>query len=141
MYENSLDGWLPVDKLGQILALIFVLGLVVCIVVGVIGCLKLLKRYLDDKIDLETTKWAHELEREKKEDENWRQVPGALQSRIKELEKQVRDNRMTIAHQKLELDKKDQFMAQMKVKDLYKEWKKQNEETAPSITISGTYFI
>ena len=35
MYENTLDGWLPVDKLGQILAFIFVLGLVVCMVLSV----------------------------------------------------------------------------------------------------------
>ena len=127
MYENSLDGWLPVDKLGQILALIFVLGLVVCIVVGVIGCLKLLKRYLDDKIDLETTKWAHELEREKNEDENWRQVPGALQKRIKELEKTCKSNQETISDLKYEIEKKKQFMDQMKVSDLYKKWREEDE--------------
>ena len=121
MYQkiDSLDGWLPVDKLGQILALIFVLGIVVCMVVGVVGCLKLFKRYLDNKIDLETTKWAHEVEREKREDENWRQVPAALQKRIKELEKTCKGNQETIANLKLELEKKNQFMDQMKVSELY----------------------
>lgn len=127
MYTNSLDGWLPVDKLGQILALIFVLVLGVCMVVGIIGCLKLLKRYLDDRIDLETTKWGHELEREKQEDENWRQVPAALQKRIKELEKTCKNNQQTIALQKLELSKKEQFMSQMKVSDLYKKWREEQE--------------
>lgn len=137
MYENSLDGWLPVDKLGQILALIFVLGLVVCIVVGVIGCLKLLKRYLDDKIDLETTKWAHELEREKNEDENWRQVPGALQKRIKELEKTCQSNQETISSLKYEIEKKKQFMDQMKVSELYKEWRKKEDSTVYKISYSS----
>lgn len=137
MYENSLDGWLPVDKLGQILALIFVLGLVVCIVIGVIGCLKLLKRYLDDKIDLETTKWAHELEREKNEDENWRQVPGALQKRIKELEKTCQSNQETISSLKYEIEKKKQFMDQMKVSELYKEWRKKEDSTVYKISYSS----
>ena len=126
MYRNSLDGWLPVDKLGQILALIFVLGIVVCMVVGVVGCLKLFKRYLDNKIDLEETKWANEVEREKREDENWRQVPAALQKRIKELEKTCRGNQETIANLKLEQEKKKQFMDQMKVSELYAEWRKNN---------------
>ena len=126
MYRNSLDGWLPVDKLGQILALIFVLGIVVCMVVGVVGCLKLFKRYLDNKIDLEETKWAHEVEREKREDENWRQVPDALQKRIKELEKTCKGNQETIANLKLEQGKKKQFMDQMKVSELYAEWRKNN---------------
>lgn len=136
-FNNSLDGWLPVDKLGQILALIFVLGLVVCIVVGVIGCLKLLKRYLDDKIDLETTKWAHELEREKNEDENWRQVPGALQKRIKELEKTCQSNQETISSLKYELEKKKQFMDQMKVSELYKEWRKKEDSDIYKISYSS----
>ena len=96
-------------------------------VVGIIGCLKLLKRYLDDRIDLETTKWGHELEREKQEDENWRQVPAALQKRIKELEKTCKNNQQTIALQKLELSKKEQFMSQMKVSDLYKKWREEQE--------------
>lgn len=126
MYKNFLDGWLPVDKLGQILALIFVLGIVVCMIVGVVGCLKLFKRYLDNKIDLETTKWAHEVEREKREDENWRQVPAALQKRIKELEKTCKGNQETIANLKLEQEKKKQFMDQMKVSELYAEWRKNN---------------
>jgi hypothetical protein len=126
MYRNSLDGWLPVDKLGQIMALIFVLGIVVCMVVGVVGCLKLFKRYLDNKIDLEETKWAHEVEREKREDENWRQVPDALQKRIKELEKTCKGNQETIANLKLEQEKKKQFMDQMKVSELYAEWRKNN---------------
>ena len=126
MYRNSLDGWLPVDKLGQILALIFVLGIVVCMVAGVVGCLKLFKRYLDNKIDLEETKWANEVEREKREDDNWRQVPAALQKRIKELEKTCRGNQETIANLKLEQEKKKQFMDQMKVSELYAEWRKNN---------------
>lgn len=128
MYQNfdSLDGWLPADKLGQILALIFVLGIVVCMVAGVVGCLKLFKRYLDNKIDLEETKWAHEVEREKREDENWRQVPAALQKRIKELEKTCKGNQETIANLKLEQEKKKQFMDQMKVSELYAEWRKNN---------------
>lgn len=136
-FNNSLDGWLPVDKLGQILALIFVLGLVVGIVAGVIGCLKLLKRYLDDKIDLETTKWAHELEREKNEDENWRQVPGALQKRIKELEKTCQSNQETISSLKYEIEKKKQFMDQMKVSELYKEWRKKEDSDIYKISYSS----
>ena len=136
-FNNSLDGWLPVDKLGQILAFIFVLGLVVGIVVGVIGCLKLLKRYLDDKIDLETTKWAHELEREKNEDENWRQVPGALQKRIKELEKTCQSNQETISSLIYEIEKKKQFMDQMKVSELYKEWRKKEDSDIYKISYSS----
>ena len=134
MYKNSLDGWLPVDKLGQIVAILFIFGLIVCMVVGVVGCLKLLKRYLDDRVDLETTKYAHELEREKQEDENWRQVPSALQKRIKELEKTCKNNQETIAQQKLELSKKDQFMAQMKVSDLYKNWRDEQEKNEYTVT-------
>lgn len=129
MYKNSLDGWLPVDKLGQYLAILFVLGIVVCMIVGIVGCLKLLKRYFDDRIDLETTKWGHELEREKQEDENWRQVPTALQKRIKELEKTCKSNQETIAQQKLELSKKERFMSQMKVSDLYKKWREEQDKT------------
>ncbi len=128
MYENSLDGWLPVGKMGQVLAFIFVLGIVICMVVGAIGCLKLFKRYLDDKVDLETTKWAHELEREKKEDENWRQVPGALQKRIKELEKTCKSNQETISNLKYEIENKKQFMDQMKVSDLYKKWREEQKD-------------
>lgn len=137
MHENSLDGWLPVDKLGQILALVFILGIVICMIVGVIGCLKLLKKYLEDKIDLEETKWAHTLDREKKEDENWRQVPSALQKRIKELERQLSDNQVTIATQKLELTKKNQFMEQMKVSELYKEWRKKEDSAVISVSYSS----
>lgn len=137
MYENSLDGWLPVDKLGQILTLIFILGVVICMIIGVIGCLKLLKKYLEDKIDLEETKWAHTLDREKKEDENWRQVPSALQKRIKELERQLSDNQVTIATQKLELTKKNQFMEQMKVSELYKEWRKKEDSAVISVSYSS----
>lgn len=136
-FNNSLDGWLPVDKLGQVLAFIFVLGIVICMVVGVIGCLKLLKRYLDDKIDLETTKWAHELEREKNEDENWRQVPGALQKRIKELEKTCQSNQETISSLKYEIEKKKQFMDQMKVSELYKEWRKKEDSAVYKISYSS----
>lgn len=123
MYENSLDGILPVDTLGQILALVFIFGIVVCMIVGVIGCLKLFKRYLDDKIDLETTKWAHQLEREKKEDENWRKIPSTLQCRIKQLEDTCKNNQKTIAELKLELTSKDKFMSKCQVKDLYYIWK------------------
>lgn len=114
MYRNSLDGWLPVDKLGQILALIFVLGLVACMVVGVVGLVKQLKRYFKEKT-------LHDLE-----DENWRQVPAALQKRIKELEKTCKGNQETIVNLKLELEKKKQFMDQMKVSELYAEWRKNN---------------
>ncbi len=141
MYENSLDGWLPVDKLGQYLAILFIFGLIVCMVIGVIGCLKLFKRYLDDKVDLETTKWAHELEREKKEDENWRQVPSALQKRIKELEKTCQSNQETISSLKYELAKKKQFMEQMKVSELYKEWRKKEDSAVICIPYSPTKLI
>lgn len=137
IYENSLDGWLPVGKMGQVLAFIFVLGIVICMIVGVIGCLKLFKRYLDDKVDLETTKWAHELEREKNEDENWRQVPGALQKRIKELEKTCQSNQETISSLKYEIEKKKQFMDQMKVSELYKEWRKKEDSTVYKISYSS----
>lgn len=136
MYQNfdSLDGWLPADKLGQILAILFMLGIVICMVAGVVGCLKLLKRYLDDRVDLETTKYAHELEREEQEDKNWRQVPPALQKRIIELEKTCKNNQETIARQKLELSKKEQFMAQMKVSDLYKKWRDEQEKNEYTVT-------
>ena len=137
MYENSLDGWLPVDKLGQILALVFIFGLVICMIVGIIGCLKLFKKYLEDKMDLEETRWAHTLEREKKEDENWRQVPGALQKRIKELEKTCQSNQETISSLKYELTKKKQFMEQMKVSELYKEWRKKEDSAVMSISYSS----
>ena len=137
MYENSLDGWLPVDKLGQILALVFIFGLVICMIVGIIGCLKLFKKYLEDKMDLEETRWAHTLEREKKEDENWRQVPGALQKRIKELEKTCQSNQETISSLKYELTKKKQFMEQMKVSELYKEWRKKEDSAVISISYSS----
>ena len=127
MYENSLDGWLPVDKLGQILALIFVLGLVVCMIVGIVGVVKQLKRYLHGLLQIEAERVAQEKELHDLEDENWRQVPAALQKRIKELEKTCKNNQQTIALQKLELSKKEQFMSQMKVSDLYKKWREEQE--------------
>lgn len=126
MYENSLDGWLPVDKLGQILALIFVLGLVVCMVVGVVGLVKQLKRYLKGLLQIEASRVEQEKTLHDLEDENWRQVPAALQKRIKELEKTCKGNQETIANLKLELEKKKQFMDQMKVSELYAEWRKNN---------------
>lgn len=126
MYRNSLDGWLPVDKLGQILALIFVLGLVVCMVVGVVGLVKQLKRYLKGLLQIEASRVEQEKTLHDLEDENWRQVPAALQKRIKELEKICKGNQETIANLKLELEKKKQFMDQMKVSELYAEWRKNN---------------
>lgn len=126
MYRNSLDGWLPVDKLGQILALIFVLGLVVCMVVGVVGLVKQLKRYLKGLLQIEASRVEQEKTLHDLEDENWRQVPAALQKRIKELEKTCKGNQETIANLKLELEKKKQFMDQMKVSELYAEWRKNN---------------
>lgn len=126
MYRNSLDGWLPVDKLGQILALIFVLGLVVCMVVGVVGLVKQLKRYLKGLLQIEALRVEQEKTLHDLEDENWRQVPAALQKRIKELEKTCKGNQETIANLKLELEKKKQFMDQMKVSELYAEWRKNN---------------
>ena len=126
MYQNSLDGWLPVDKLGQILALIFVLGLVVCMVVGVVGLVKQLKRYLKGLLQIEASRVEQEKTLHDLEDENWRQVPAALQKRIKELEKTCKGNQETIANLKLELEKKKQFMDQMKVSELYAEWRKNN---------------
>ena len=126
MYQNSLDGWLPVDKLGQILALIFVLGLVVCMVVGVVGLVKQLKRYLKGLLQIEASRVEQEKTLHDLEDENWRQVPAALQKRIKELEKTCKGNQETIANLKLELEKKKQFMDQMKVGELYAEWRKNN---------------
>ena len=126
MYRNSLDGWLPVDKLGQILALIFVLGLVVCMVVGVVGLVKQLKRYLKGLLQIEASRVEQEKTLHDLEDENWRQVPAALQKRIKELEKTCKGNQETIANLKLELEKKKQFMDQMKVGELYAEWRKNN---------------
>ena len=86
-FNNSLDGWLPVDKLGQILALIFVLGIVICMIVGIVGVIKQLKRYLHSLLQIEAARVEQERELHELEDENWRQVPGALQKRIKELEK------------------------------------------------------
>ena len=127
MYENSLDGWLPVDKLGQILALIFVLGLVVCMIVGIVGVVKQLKRYLHGLLQIEAERVAQEKELHDLEDENWRQVPAALQKRIKELEKTCKNNQQTIALQKIELSKKEQFMSKMKVSDLYKKWREEQE--------------
>ena len=128
MYENSLDGWLPVDKLGQILALIFVLGLVVCMVVGVIGVVKHLKRYLHGLLQIEAARVEQERELHELEDENWRQVPGALQKRIKELEKTCKSNQETISNLKYEIEKKKQFMDQMKVSDLYKKWREEQKD-------------
>lgn len=125
-FNNSLDGWLPVDKLGQILALIFVLGLVVCMVVGVVGLVKQLKRYLKGLLQIEASRVEQEKTLHDLEDENWRQVPAALQKRIKELEKTCKGNQETIANLKLELEKKKQFMDQMKVSELYAEWRKNN---------------
>lgn len=118
-YENNLDGWLPVDELGQYLAILFILGLVVCMVVGVIGCLKLLKRYLDKKLELENARYLHSIELEQKEDENWRKVPEALQHRIKELEAACKDGQRVIANLRLEILNKNQFLAAFKLKDLY----------------------
>ena len=134
MYTNSLDGWLPVDKLGQILALIFVLVLGACMVVGVIGVVKQLKRYLHGLLQIEAERVAQEKELHDLEDENWRQVPAALQKRIKELEKTCKNNQQTIALQKLELSKKEQFMSQMKVSDLYKKWREEQEATKYTVT-------
>lgn len=127
MYENSLDGWLPVDKLGQILALIFVLGIVICMIVGIVGVIKQLKRYLHGLLQIEAARVEQERELHELEDENWRQVPGALQKRIKELEKTCKNNQETISNLKYEIEKKKQFMDQMKVSDLYKKWREEQE--------------
>ena len=126
MYENSLDGFLPVDTLGQILAIIFISGLVVCMVVGVVGCLKHLKRFLDSVDARYAERCKREQERNEREDENWRQIPSTLQLRIKQLEKTCKENQNTIAQQKLELLKKDEFMDRVHVKDLYQIWKETN---------------
>ena len=134
MYENSLDGWLPVDKLGQILALIFVLGIVICMIVGVVGVIKQLKRYLHGLLQIEAARVEQERELHELEDENWRQVPGALQKRIKELEKTCKSNQETISSLKYEIEKKKQFMDQMKVSELYKEWRKKEDSTVYKIS-------
>ena len=126
MIENSLDGFLPVDTLGQILALVFIFGLVVCMVVGVVGCLKHLKRFLDSVDARYAERCKREQERNEREDENWRQIPSALQLRIKQLEKTCKENQNTIAQQKLELLKKDEFMDRVHVIDLYQIWKETN---------------
>lgn len=136
-FNNSLDGWLPVDKLGQILALIFVLGLVACIVVGVIGVIKQLKRYLHGLLQIEAARVEQERELHELEDENWRQVPGALQKRIKELEKTCQSNQETISSLKYEIEKKKQFMDQMKVSELYKEWRKKEDSDIYKISYSS----
>lgn len=128
MYENSLDGWLPVDKLGQILALIFVLGIVICMIVGIVGVIKQLKRYLHGLLQIEAARVEQERELHELEDENWRQVPGALQKRIKELEKTCKSNQETISNLKYEIEKKKQFMDQMKVSDLYKKWREEQKD-------------
>ena len=137
MYENSLDGWLPVDKLGQILALIFVLGIVICMIVGIIGVIKQLKRYLHGLLQIEAARVEQERELHELEDENWRQVPGALQKRIKELEKTCQSNQETISSLKYEIEKKKQFMDQMKVSELYKEWRKKEDSTVYKISYSS----
>lgn len=123
MYGNSLDGFLPVDTLGQILAIIFIFGLVVCMVVGVVGCLKHLKRFLDSVDARYAERCKREQERNEREDENWRQIPSTLQLRIKQLEKTCKENQKTIADLKLELANKDEFMSKCQVKDLYYIWK------------------
>lgn len=128
MYENSMDGWLPVDKLGQILALIFVLGIVICMIVGIVGVIKQLKRYLHGLLQIEAARVEQERELHELEDENWRQVPGALQKRIKELEKTCKSNQETISNLKYEIEKKKQFMDQMKVSDLYKKWREEQKD-------------
>lgn len=126
MYGNSLDGFLPVDTLGQILAIIFIFGLVVCMVVGVVGCLKHLKRFLDSVDARYAERCKREQERNEREDENWRQIPSTLQLRIKQLEKTCKENQNTIAQLKLELLKKDEFMDRVHVKDMYQIWKETN---------------
>ena len=133
MYENTLDGWLPVDKLGQILAFIFVLGLVVCMVVGAVGLIKQIKRYLKKKKKMEE-EWCNRQEQlHNQEDKNWRQIPGALQKRINELEKTCKNNQETISNLKYEIEKKKQFMDQMKVSDLYKKWREEQDKTEYTI--------
>lgn len=137
MYENSLDGWLPVDKLGQILALIFVLGIVICMIVGIIGVIKQFKKYLHGLLQIEAARVEQERELHELEDENWRQVPGALQKRIKELEKTCKSNQETISNLKYEIEKKKQFMDQMKVSELYKEWRKKEDSSVYKISYSS----
>lgn len=136
MFENSLDGWLPVDKLGQILALIFVLGIVVCMIVGIIGLIKQIKKYFDSHLQLEKDWCDRQEQLHNQEDENWRQVPGALKKRIKELEKTCQSNQETISSLKYELTMKKQFMDQMKVSELYKEWRKKEDSTVTTVTYS-----
>ena len=136
-FNNSLDGWLPVDKLGQILALIFVLGIVICMIVGIIGVIKQLKRYLHGLLQIEAARVEQERELHELEDENWRQVPGALQKRIKELEKTCQSNQETISSLKYEIEKKKQFMDQMKVSELYKEWRKKEDSDIYKISYSS----
>ena len=67
------------------------------------------------------------------EDKNWRQIPGALQKRINELEKTCKNNQETISNLKYEIEKKKQFMDQMKVSDLYKKWREEQDKTEYTI--------
>lgn len=119
MYENSLDGWLPVDKLGQILALIFALGIVICMIVGVVGLLKQFKRYLNGLQEVEERRLKKEQEWHDKEDENWRRLNPEYVKRIKELESQIKDNQQVIGTLKFYIWSRDEFLAKFKLGDLY----------------------
>ena len=117
--NESLDGWMPSSTYGQIVGIIFVIGLIACMIVGVIGCLKHLKRFLDRLEDIQERKLLKEETWHQQEDENWRRVNPEYLRRIKELEQTCKANQETIAILKQDIKNRDIFMEKVKVKDLY----------------------
>ena len=92
------------------------LGLIFCI--GTTGIL-VFRKALKKENEINEMRYQREQEWHDQEAENWRYVNPALEKRIKELEATCKRNQQTIAELKTDIRWKDEFMAKMKVSDLY----------------------
>lgn len=99
-----------------------IIALVVVVVFGLaaLAITLIVRRFFKKDIELRERKLQQDEELHKKEDENWRCVNPALEERIKFLEATCRENQRTIGGLKHEITRKDNFMAKMKVMDLYR---------------------
>lgn len=100
-------------------AIFFLLAFITIGVAGVI----IFERELKEENQINRARYEREKYWHEQEEENWRYVDPALQKRIKELEFTCKSNQETIAKLKTEIRWKDEFMAKMKVSDLYQTYR------------------
>ena len=98
---------------------IIALAVVVIFGLAALTITLIIRRFFKKDIDLRERKLQQDEELYKKEDENWRRINPALEERIKCLEATCKENQRTIGRLKNEIASKDNFMAKMKVTDLY----------------------